>query len=156
MLLICYDKPGRGHFVLERNDSTGPNLSTPLSMQWYDRPGILPFDVYSSKEKPAGWYRFTAPPGLRAMTATVRGKVQAWADGKLLKVHKQQVLHSGAIQYRLLLDHPITGMAAVAFRIEQDRGCYGGSALPEPVAVECDPLRIGIDCEEFAKRPIDP
>ena len=136
-LLICYEQPGRGHFVLERINSSVSNLRTPLSMQWYDRPGVLSFDVHSSQANPAGWYRFTAPPGLRAMTAVVRGKVQAWADGKLLKVEKQQVLHSGAIKYRLELENLITGMAAVAFRIEQERGYYGGSALPEPITLEC-------------------
>lgn len=136
-LLICYDKPGRGHFVLERTDSTGPNLRTPLSMQWYDRPGRLHFDVRAGEAVPAGWYRFTAPPGLRAMTATVRGKVQAWADGNLFRVEKQEVLTSGAIRYSLQLENPISPTAKVALRIEHQRGCYGGAALPEPISLEC-------------------
>ncbi len=29
-------------------------------------------------------------------------------------------------------------MAAVALRIEQNRGYYGGAAMPEPIALECD------------------
>ncbi|MBN1126241.1 MAG: hypothetical protein JXA82_14640 [Sedimentisphaerales bacterium] len=136
-LLLCYDKPGRSHFVLERTDCSQPTLRTPLSMQWYDRPGRLPFDIHAGEPTPAGWYRFIAPPGLKAMTATVHGEIQAWANEKPVTVERQQTLIGGAIQYRLRLAEGIAGTASIALRIEPERGYYGGSALPKPITLEC-------------------
>ena len=73
------------------------------------------------------------------MTVTCYGVPQGWADGRPLRVEKQRELASGATQYRMALDRPIPGMAQVALRIEQQRGFYGGSTLPEPVKLECGP-----------------
>ena len=136
-LLLCYDKPGRGHFVLERVGSAGANLRTPLSMQWYDRPGVLPFDAYPSVSKPAGWYRFTAPPGLRRMTLVAHGNVKAWVDGLPLQVERIQVRDDGAVRYELNPGKSISAMAGVALRIEQERSFYGGAALPDPIRFDC-------------------
>jgi len=140
-LLLRFDEPGRGHFVFEKIGA--PELSTPtptpLAMSWYDRPGVLPYDVRCGDAKPIGWYRFTAAPGLRAMRVTCYGVPQGWADGRPVRVEKQQELASGATQYRMALDRPMRGAARVALRIEQQRGFYGGSTLPEPVKLECGP-----------------
>jgi putative transposon-encoded protein len=138
-LLLRFDEPGRGHFVLERLGAPEPSTRTPLAMSWYDRPGVLPYDVRCGDAKPIGWYRFAAAPGLRAMTVTCYGVPQGWADGRPVRVEKQRELASGATQYRMALDQPILGMAQVALRIEQQRGLYGGSTLPEPVKLECGP-----------------
>ena len=67
-LLIKYDNAGRGHFVLLKKNSGTPSESTPLSMKWWDMKGRISFDIRPSEKSPAGWYRFTAPPGLRRMT----------------------------------------------------------------------------------------
>jgi hypothetical protein len=141
-LLLRYDKPGRGHFVLERAGAPATKQRTPLAMRWYDRPGVVPFDVRSSATRPVGWHRFTAPPGLRAMTVACYGTPQAWAEGRPMRVEKQQTLTSGLVQYRAVPVQFIPGLARVALRIEQQRGCYGGSALPEPVKLECAPGQI--------------
>jgi hypothetical protein len=138
-LLLCYEKSGRGHFVLERMDSPRPASRTPLSMQWYDRPGRLSFDARGGEAVEAGWYRFIAPPGLRAMIATVHGGIQAWANEKPVTVERQRTLPGGAVQYRLKLAEAIAAPASVALRIQQDRGCYGGAALAEPITLECGP-----------------
>ena len=138
-LLLRFDEPGRGHFVFEELGVPEPSTRTPLAMRWYDRPGVLPYDVRYGDAKPVGWYRFTAAPGLRAMTVTCYGVPQGWADGRSVRVEKQRELASGATQYRMALDRPIPGMARIALRIEQQRGLYGGSTLPEPVQLECGP-----------------
>jgi len=98
-------------------------------MRWYNNPNVLPFDVRAAESKPVGWYRFAAPPGLRAMTINARGKVQAWADGKELKVRGNRIVV------------PVPPVS-VLLRIEQERGCYGGAALPEPIKLDCGPGRI--------------
>jgi hypothetical protein len=138
-VVIRYDGPGRGHVVLEQAGAPRPEARTPLSMIWYDRPGVVPFDVRSDEPSPAGWYRFTAPPGLSAMNITVHGTMTAWADGTPLQVERQGMSDHGGVQYRATLPQPASGMAVVAFRIEQTRGMYGGSAIPEPVELECGP-----------------
>jgi predicted methyltransferase len=37
-------------------------------MRWYRDPQVLPFDTRPQESRPAGWYRFVSPPGLRGMT----------------------------------------------------------------------------------------
>ncbi len=136
-MVIRYDGPGRGHIVIERTGMSRPRERTALSMSWYDRPGVVPYDVRCDEPSPAGWYRFTAPPGLCAMTVPVRGTLIAWADGIPLRVERQNVLDNGAVQYHAILPQSMPGMAVVAFRIEQERGLYGGSVMPEPVVLDC-------------------
>jgi hypothetical protein len=136
-LLLRYDAPGRGHFVFEAADSPAPAARTPLAMTWYDRPGVVPFDALPGIAKPAGWYRFVAPPGLRGMTLSAHGTVRAWAEGQPMTVSPSQRTARDAQCYRLSLPKPVRGKARVAIRIEPPRGCYGGAALPEPVQLEC-------------------
>ncbi|NQU21211.1 MAG: hypothetical protein HQ567_08010, partial [Candidatus Nealsonbacteria bacterium] len=136
-LLLRYDKPGRGHFVIEDSTAPTPEHRTPLSMTWYDRPGVLPLDAMPAVPGPAAWYRFVAPPGLRAMTLTAHGHVQAWADGRPVTVATEEPATRRAVRYRLVLDHPIAGNAKIALRIELQSGYYGGSAIPEPVQLDC-------------------
>jgi hypothetical protein len=110
-----------------------------MAMSWYRKPGILPFDTRPGAEKPAGWYRFTAPPGFRAMTILARGQVQAWADGKEMRVNAAKPRNDDAREFSAALSEPATWPTVVALRIEQDRGAYGGEALPEPISLDCGP-----------------
>jgi hypothetical protein len=98
---------------------------------------VLPLDALPAVPKPAAWYRFVAPPGLRGMTLTAHGKVQAWADGRPMTITVEGVAARGAVRHRLNLDNPIAGKAKVALRIEPVSGYYGGSAVPEPVQLDC-------------------
>ena len=100
---------------------------------------MIPYDVRSGEAAPSGWYRFTAPPGLRGMTITARGALAAWADGQPLAVKRMKNGADGTIEYRVHLSKPAPGMAKVALRIVQERGRYGGSSLPEPVKLDCGP-----------------
>ena len=100
----------------------------PLSSRWHNNPSILPFDTRWQVQRPAGWYRFESPPGLRCLTITALGDVQAWADGdKLTPVGRN----------RFVVSQPSASPVQVAVRIRQQRGCYGGAALPEPIVLEC-------------------
>jgi hypothetical protein len=134
-VLLRYDHPGRGHFALE--DAAAPpdwKQTYPLSSRWYNHPGVLPFDIQPRAARPVGWYRFTAPPGLRSMTIVVRGKLQTWADGTPVRVERRA---DG--RYLATLAHPASAPVQIALRVEQERGWYGGAALPEPVALDCAP-----------------
>ena len=132
-LLLRYDWPGRGHFVLESAiEKTHDVLPGALAMKWFNNPRVITYDMKPHESKPVGWYRFTAPPGLRAMTITALGEVQAWAEGKEL-IGKRQ-----ADRWSFELASPGKSLSKVALRISQRRGCYGGATLPEPVTLDCE------------------
>ncbi len=132
-----------------------------LAMSWWKNPAVLPFDVRANEPAPVGWYRFTAPPGLRAFTLTACGKVQAWVDGQACRVSRGEAPVSSMggqatrdagpetrdpehATLRLEVPAPTSGCAEVCLRIEQARGCYGGAALPEYLRLDCGPGRIAL------------
>jgi hypothetical protein len=141
-LLLRYDNVGRGHFLLRLADAPKYKSKLPLSMPWLNDPGMVPYDVRPSEARPAGWYRFTSPPGLRSMTITARGAVQAWIDGQPIGVGPGQRCDDGAWQYTATVPRPKADTVNVALRVEQERGCYGGAALPEPISLDCGPGRM--------------
>lgn len=141
-LLLRYDNVGRGHFVLRLADAPKYASKLPLSMPWLNDPGMVPYDVRPGEARPAGWYRFTSPPGLRSMTIVARGAVQAWIDGQPINVGPGQHGDDGAWQYTATVPLPKAEMANVALRVEQERGNYGGAALPEPILLDCGPGRM--------------
>ena len=143
-LVLSYDKPGRTYFVVSTIPAAAKKVEpadpqaqpkfqlSPLAMTWWNNPSVLPFDVRAAEPKPVGWYRFTAPPGLRSMTLQARGKLQVWVDGQELQVAGDKVS----------VAKPSASPVPVLLRIEQERGCYGGAAIPDPVKLDCGPGRF--------------
>ena len=111
-----------------------------LAMSWWKNPDVLPFDVRASEPTPVGWYRFTAPPGLRALTLTVCGKVLAWVGGKEGRVASG----AGRTTTRIEISTPEATPVEVLLRVEQERGCYGGATFPEYIQLDCGPGRIAL------------
>ena len=134
-VLLRYDLAGRGAFVLE-TAAAPQDWKQPLglSMSWFEKPGVLPFDVQPEVKNPIGWYRFTSPPGLREMTINAHGKVQAWVNGKPAAVRGQTIV----------VDAPDASPVPVLLKIEQERGYYGGAALEEPIRLNCGKGRIAL------------
>lgn len=124
-VLIRYDHAGRGHFVIRRLGSPPPEKRTPLSMQWYDDPGIIPFDVHAGRRR-AEWFRFLSAPGSRAIRVGALGTVQAWLDGIAMQ-------DKGNGQYEAF--KPPEHAAVVALRIMPPEGLTGGAVIPEPITV---------------------
>jgi hypothetical protein len=92
------------------------------------KPQDLVFDITPEKEKRVGWYRFPAPPGMKAMRLNTNvKKVEAWVDGQAV----------GIAEGRIDLESPIQEVSQVALRVEQKPGCYAGAAFSLPVAFEC-------------------
>jgi hypothetical protein len=148
-LLLRYDQPGRGYFVASTRAASpaAPELEpaerigappAPLTMKWFGDTSLLPFDTRPQVAQPAGWYRFTAPPGLRSMTLHTRGKARVWVDGR--EVLGLKPSSAG----RFELPAPVKTMAKVALRIEQQRGDYGGAALTEPLTLACAAGQISL------------
>jgi hypothetical protein len=140
-LVIQYTNAGRTWFAVSRaqppepggpHEQSQPKFKTsPLSMRWPSESGLLPLDVRPGEKRPVGWYRFLSPPGLRAFSVAARGKVQAWAGNRPLSGNS-----------RFTIPEPALEPVMVWLRIEQDRGCYAGAALPEPIQLDCGPGRI--------------
>ncbi len=129
-ILVRYDQAGRGYFVVKREAGEAkPANRTLLAMTWFDDPSVIRFDVHAGA-RPAEWFRFTAPPGLRAMTVTARGTVEAWADGQPMRA---------AGQGRFEAATPLPHAAAVALRVMPETGSCGAAAFPEPAHLECGP-----------------
>jgi hypothetical protein len=141
-LLLRYDKVGRGAVVFgvetanDKDDTPADKTiempwNTDLAMRWYRDVGRLPFDTRPQVERPAGWYRFISPPGLRGMTIPVKGDVQVWADGKKLPVHVEGELATVTIA------EPSRRSVVVALRVEQHRGEYSGAAFSDYIRLDC-------------------
>ncbi|MFO7615891.1 MAG: glycosyl hydrolase [Bacteroidales bacterium] len=134
-LLLRYDSPGRGFFTLFDNQAGPSEARTPLSMSWHDRLGRIPLDIRSDEERPAGWYRFTAPPGLRSLEVVAYGTIRIWVDGAEQQVDLAEA--GNPARYRIRVKGRPVQKSIVAIRIEAVRGEYGGSALPEPIRLDC-------------------
>jgi hypothetical protein len=100
-------------------------------MRWFKDPMRPVFDTRSQVVRPAGWYRFIAPPGLRSLTLPVSGKPKVWADGKEL------VVSGSAGDWKAALAEPARSSSVVAIRVEQTRGDYGGAAFSDYIRLEC-------------------
>jgi hypothetical protein len=107
----------------------------PLAMTWWTNTSILPFDVYPQSAKAVGWYRFTAPPGLKGLRSKARGNLRIWADG-------QEMRSEG--NGRFDLTTPASAPARVLLQVESERGAYGGAALPEYLQLDCRPGPIAL------------
>ena len=137
-LELHYSQPGRAHLVfVDASAPAGWKQTAPLAMRWFAMPGLLPFDARAGEAKPAGWYRFLSPPGLRSMTITARGTVRVWAGGQAMTLQS-----TGRGVYRATVAKVSPRPVVVSLRIEQERGFYGGAALPEPIALDCAPGSI--------------
>ena len=129
-LLVRYDRAGRGYFVLKRDGvDAQPKQRTPLAMTWFDDPSVIHYDVHAGARS-AEWFRFTAPPGFRAMTVTAKGTIEAWADGQPMRA---------AAQGRFEAVAPLPRAAVVALRIVPETGASGAAVFPSPIRLECGP-----------------
>ncbi|NUQ65268.1 MAG: hypothetical protein HUU20_22605 [Pirellulales bacterium] len=127
-LLVHYDRAGRGYFVLKRQGSgSKPSQRTPLAMTWFDDSWVIPFDVHAGA-RPAELFRFTAPPGFRAMTVTAKGNVEAWADGQPMRA-------TGGGRFEAATSFPRA--AVVALRVVPQTGVSGAAVFPDPIRLEC-------------------
>lgn len=127
-LLIRYDHAGRGFLALRREDAPVPTRPrTPLSMSWFDDPGLIRFDLHAGRG-PAEWFRFVAPPGFRGLTVTTPAAVEAWVDGEPLISRESGRFEAASVRERA---------SVVALRARPPVGVTGGAVFPEPIRLEC-------------------
>ncbi len=129
-LLVRFDGAGRGYVVVRREEAAAPAAArTPLAMSWFDDPALIRLDVHAGVQ-PAAWFRFVAPPGLRAFSFKIRGEVQAWVNGRSVNSNRQG---------RVELEEAVAPPAVVALRVRPETGFAGGAVFQEPVLLECGP-----------------
>jgi hypothetical protein len=133
-ILVRYDHAGRGYFVLKRGaapaPAAAPQARTPLSMTWYDDPSVIRFDTRVHGDE-ADWFRFTAPPGLLAITLDAKASsLEVWADGQPMRA-------AGKGWYEPAT--PLSRPAVVAIRAIAQPGFAGAAIFPEPIKLECGP-----------------
>ena len=78
------------------------------------------------------------------MTIVARGTVQAWANGTPMTVTQGPARRDGAVEYTATVAQPNPLATKVALRVAQERCCYGGAALPEPIALDCGPGQMAL------------
>jgi hypothetical protein len=161
-LALLYDKSkaGRTYYAVSTSEPVEPEpdvvripegqqpkfKASPLATRWISDAGLLPFDVKPDVKSQVGWYRFVSPPGLRGFTLMARGKVRVWVDGgevvKKKSEGRSQNPELGIQKFEF--EKPAMGPVTVLIRIDQERGCYGGAALIEPIRLDCGPGRFAL------------
>ena len=140
MVLLRFDGSGRTYAVFERAEPIEePDGNYPLSMHWYGRKSVVPFDALPASADPVGWYRFVSPPGLRSFQITCHGNLSAWVNGQPASVQAIGKHGTGAMDYAVTVTNADARPAHVALRIGHRRGFYGGAAIVEPIKYECGP-----------------
>lgn len=115
----------------EATASSALPWNTDLASRWYTNRAVLAFDTRLADAKPAGWYRFTAPPGLRRLTIPTWAPLRIWVDGQ------EQTAKAGEGTVRVTVAKPSPKAVVVAIRVEQERGSYGGAAFSDYLKLDC-------------------
>jgi hypothetical protein len=143
-LLLRYEGAGAGAFVVDTAVIVQrPHERVPMSSLWFNTPTAMRFDPMPDPKGHVGWYRFTAPPGVRSLRFAAHGAVRLWVNGAGVTPERDTAASArfpvpGATLWRVMLPVPEVHAPVVALRIELERGAYGGSAIPEPVTFVCD------------------
>lgn len=150
-VLLRYSAAGTGFLIFEREvTNPGWKQSIPLASNWYANPSVLPYDPLPGTIKPAGWYRFKAPPGLLSIELAVNQKPQIWVNGKEIPLKSYKPIpglfaDSTQKSWKAELPATVSMSSSVALRVQMEPGFYGGAAVPEPIRLNCGKgvIRLG-------------
>jgi hypothetical protein len=137
VLVLEYDRanPGRTWFLLssEPPENHPPRPAIDLTTRWWQDGRILSCDVRPHEAQPEGWYRFTAPPGLRSLELSVHGSARVWAGGNAL---------ASADGHTWMVTTPSIEPIEVRIHVQHERGCYAGAAFDGPIRLDCGEGRL--------------
>ncbi len=142
-LLIKLVQPG-GHqrtraFVVFSPPDAAPEVPV---LRWFTDPDSPRPCLPAPESRRAIRFRFTSPPGVRAMTFVARGPARAWANGEECSVTSLESLADGSHRYHAAIADPSPDSSLITLRVEAPRESRGGDALPEPVRFDCGAGRI--------------
>ena len=92
----------------------------------FDEVPDVAYDVKPADEPRIGWYRFTAPPGLRRLKLGTSATAQVWVDGQPAEVRNGVAI----------VPNVPTGLSTVAIRLHMKPGQYSGAAFPLPLGLK--------------------
>ncbi len=139
-LLLRFDGFGRTHYVLETGEKPDWKQTLPISLSWYGKPGLIEYNVRSEEKNPTGWYRFISPPGLTELNGFIRCRsAKIWVNGVEQKIESGTTSKNvpSAKAFSVKVKNPERKSVIVDIKVEQESGIYGGSVLPEPIALKC-------------------
>ena len=124
--------------MVQVRNARGRTRERPCPCSGVDRPGVLPLDAMPQVAHPACWYRFVAPPGLKRMTLTAHGQ-----GGSLGRRRGDEggCRRNGRPRRGAILGdtgrRPFAAMRSWRFGLNRDVAISAGSAVPEPVGLDC-------------------
>jgi hypothetical protein len=142
-VLLKYNNVGRAVLVFTDGQVVaGWKQSVPLATNWYLNPSVLPYNCNPHANGQFGWYRFDAPPGAQIMFIPAMSKPEVWVSGKKVsctvgKLQAGRLADPKLTVWKIDFPKGYLESTAVAVRLEQTAGVYGGAAIPEPVVFEC-------------------
>jgi hypothetical protein len=150
-LLLRYDKPGVGYFLIISPDAwfeSGQHETTgTLAMRWFDvetnrlHAGIFPFDVFAGKTVQC-YYRFRTAPGTVQITVPSAAKTMILKtvgdnenDRKVIAL--DNTASSNPEKSVMISGKFVKSGAEITLCIPAKGGEYGGSLFPVPVKFMC-------------------
>lgn len=109
--------------VTEPKSPLSIDLDSPYLVCFEEVPDIA-YDIKPERSQRIGWYRFDAPPGLKALTLSTTAQAQVWVNGIPAKVDHGKAYITTAP----------TGVSKVAIRLKMNPGAYAGAAFSKPIA----------------------
>lgn len=124
--------------VTEPRRKLAIDLPSPY-LECFNEVSDIVYDIKPQAAKRIGWYRFTAPPGLRQLSLNTVAKAGVWVDGVPAEVRDDTAYVAKAP----------SGISTVTIRLEMEPGAYGGAAfvLPIGLTLEGGTIQVG----EWAK-----
>lgn len=146
-VVLKYENTGRGWFIFTQKNEQTFKQTVGLSTNWYLNPEVLSFDSNPATNQQFGWYRFSSPPGTKAVFIASKAKPEVWIAGKICMVEKSalepgRVADPGLTVWKAELAEIEKSTSVVAVKLEQLAGLTGGAAIPEPVVFACEKGKI--------------
>jgi hypothetical protein len=132
LLLLRYDQPGRGHFVLQNADvaPTAPAAPYPLAMKWFTLPGVLTLD---SEPNPAA-------------VGSSSPQAQGVQSGMMQPVNDPNMMQTGtAMQAGMIPPGTPAGSTVAGYRFTAPPGLRGLRFTTFLADDAVDPIQIWAD-----------
>lgn len=114
------------------------------ALRWFAHRPSWRFNPRPDERTHAGWYRFTAPPGLERIELAAKGELSAWSNGEPMAVERIGPGAHGASAFAARAAYVRDEPTAVAVRIAQAPDSFGGDSVAAPVRLFCRPGRASL------------
>ena len=113
--------------VTEPKRPLSVELKSPYLVCFEEGPPVT-CDVKPEDAPRIGWYRFQAPPGLKALVLPANAEAKVWVNGTAAEVGEG----------RAVVTLPPRDVSTVAVRLEMQPGAYAGAAFEKPLGLKLE------------------